>query len=544
MIRFLRLSLTALAALGAVTAQAPAQTFTLPEIGLQNSGACRQFAVRERDTQTMVPLGCIDTTSKKWTLSPEKLISDSVVAAGTCDTSQWTGYVGGTASPQLQCYASKQSKSIDIPFPAVIGIGPENFGDPPVPVNDQTYIQLAQHLVQAKTTQGNMRQESALVINMDVKTGAGPQTNHGQKVGLYMPVNVHPGAGNTWVMNPAMAILDGVGPQSMYVSEQDMTNFNGPYQPAGSLGNAAQIFRTHLGFPVTSSELWSGHTPPPTTLSVTMTAGSPNITFSGNLHAADKLVAAGLPANTFVQTVNGGDAKVNQTSGSAVLSQPATASGTNVAATRSTYNMFNGHTYQGLDLIRDNTFLDSTGSFTSLNIAGQHQVGVNTTLGAMPYAMLSAAGQKTCFNALTVCLTYDSFAQSLTLSDASLSVLGHHITGNRIYAPGNGNLELGNEGRGPTLTLLDNGTSPANTLTMQAASSGFGPVMRAGGSDSSVPLNLSGKNAPVQSLSGLVVSGGGISAPALPTTGGTVKGTLCVDTSGNIYVKTTAGSCI
>lgn len=235
MISSLRLGLAALAALGALTVQAPAQTFTLPEVGLQNSGSCRQFAVREQVTQTMVPIGCIDTTSKKWTLSPEKLISDSVIAAGVCDTSQWTGYVGGTYSPQLQCYASKQSSKADIPFPAVVGIGPENFLDPKLPVNDQTYIQLAQNLIQTKTTQGNMRQESALVVNFDSQTGAGAQTNHGQKVGLYMPTLVRPGGGNTWVMNPAITVLDGVGAQSMYMIEGDVNNYNGPYLPSGGL---------------------------------------------------------------------------------------------------------------------------------------------------------------------------------------------------------------------------------------------------------------------------------------------------------------------
>lgn len=38
---------------------ASAQTFTLAEIGLQDSGACPQLAVRDRTSNIMVPLGCI-----------------------------------------------------------------------------------------------------------------------------------------------------------------------------------------------------------------------------------------------------------------------------------------------------------------------------------------------------------------------------------------------------------------------------------------------------------------------------------------------------
>ena len=41
-----------------------------------------------------------------------------------------------------------------------------------------------------------------------------------------------------------------------------------------------------------------------------------------------------------------------------------------------------------------------------------------------------------------------------------------------------------------------------------------------------------------------VAINGGINAPSLPTSGGTVKGSLCIDTIGVIYVKTTTGACI
>ncbi|CAO4135277.1 hypothetical protein OFEAOIEE_LOCUS3017 [Methylorubrum extorquens] len=41
-----------------------------------------------------------------------------------------------------------------------------------------------------------------------------------------------------------------------------------------------------------------------------------------------------------------------------------------------------------------------------------------------------------------------------------------------------------------------------------------------------------------------IVSDKGIAAPSLPASGGKIKGSLCVDLSGNIFVKTTTGPCL
>ncbi len=46
-----------------------AQTFTLPELGLQSSGTCQQMAVRNRSNRTMVPFGCVDTAANLFRLS-------------------------------------------------------------------------------------------------------------------------------------------------------------------------------------------------------------------------------------------------------------------------------------------------------------------------------------------------------------------------------------------------------------------------------------------------------------------------------------------
>ncbi len=278
-----------------------------------------------------------------------------------------------------------------------------------------------------------MRQESGLVVNFESMTGAGPQTNHGQKVALYVPTIVRPGGGNTWAFNPALTIMANTGVQSHYNTEIDMTNFNGPYLPGGKLGNAASVFRTFLGFPITAAELWSGEAPAPSTVTATTRAGSPSITFSGKLHVGDRLSGPGLAGLATVAAIGGDPAAVNQSSGTATLNQPATATGSKVTLTRETYNMINGHLYQGAHLIRDNTFYDGTSAITSVNIAGSHFSGVNTSQGTMPYALIAGAGQNLCLNSLDGCLSYaDGALRYVQGGAAALTATPARVTANGL----------------------------------------------------------------------------------------------------------------
>lgn len=62
-----------------------AQTFALPELGLQNAGKCRQLALRDRTNTAMVPLGCLDTTRHVWSLLGD-VSSASVAVSGFSGT--------------------------------------------------------------------------------------------------------------------------------------------------------------------------------------------------------------------------------------------------------------------------------------------------------------------------------------------------------------------------------------------------------------------------------------------------------------------------
>ncbi|MFK5596799.1 hypothetical protein ACFZ8E_07315 [Methylobacterium sp. HMF5984] len=59
----LRKTILALVAFATLCAHAGAQTYTLPEIGMQNSGPCRQLSVRSSNARAMVPIGCLNATT-------------------------------------------------------------------------------------------------------------------------------------------------------------------------------------------------------------------------------------------------------------------------------------------------------------------------------------------------------------------------------------------------------------------------------------------------------------------------------------------------
>ena len=78
-----RLISKALVALALLADPAVAQGFTIPELGLQNTGSCRQLAARDRTSNAMVPLGCLDTVSRGWNLTPNTLTTTGIGAIGS-----------------------------------------------------------------------------------------------------------------------------------------------------------------------------------------------------------------------------------------------------------------------------------------------------------------------------------------------------------------------------------------------------------------------------------------------------------------------------
>lgn len=64
------LALVAAAAGAPRPAVAQAPNYKLPSIGIEYDGDCKRFAVQERTSKAMLPLGCLDVASKTWKLTP------------------------------------------------------------------------------------------------------------------------------------------------------------------------------------------------------------------------------------------------------------------------------------------------------------------------------------------------------------------------------------------------------------------------------------------------------------------------------------------
>lgn len=136
------------------------------------------------------------------------------------------------------------------------------------------------------------------------------------------------------------------------------------------------------------------------------------------------------------------------------------------------------------------------------------------------------------------------------------------ITGNAFQGDVNtSNAVLFGKTQGMNLVTSNTLTGFVNGIWLQTTSSGvlaegnvFGtdgltdvttPVLDQGTNDI-VTIDQGGVKQIYSALqaNNLFTAKAGVVAPGLPTSGGTVKGTLCVDTSGVVYVKTTVGACL
>ncbi len=118
----LRLISRALVALALLAGPVAAQTFTLPELGLQNSGSCRQLAARDRTSNAMIALGCLDTVAKGWNLTPQ-----AVQIQGSGSTGNVSGMSATAADPSgftiSRSLASKFADSVSLKDFGAVGDG-------------------------------------------------------------------------------------------------------------------------------------------------------------------------------------------------------------------------------------------------------------------------------------------------------------------------------------------------------------------------------------------------------------------------------------
>ena len=145
--------------------------------------------------------------------------------------------------------------------------------------------------------------------------------------------------------------------------------------------------------------------------------------------------------------------------------------------------------------------------------------GYNTIVGSLAGSTNGAntPGSLSGYNNVVV-----GFAAGLALSSGNGNLLLGPKSGSAI-ATGSGNIILG------ATNGADN-CANGDSSNYFAVCPGAGPV-----------ISVTGGGTPSTSVTTIA---GSLKTPALATSGGTIKGTLCADTTGAIYVKTTAGACL
>lgn len=421
---------------------APAQTFTLPEIGLQNSGACPQIAVRERAGKTMVPLGCLDSTSKviRWagdgsgiSLTPStsaasgtlaRLMADRAPLAnpsftGTvvnatpsaCSTTagNWTG--NGLATWVPTCFGSFLSadKSGITIYPAR-GTPSSNGLYPPDPsagtpttINNNT----ANLLVQTKADGGQSKQTSSGFFNIDVVGGtvsaAHPSDAESPNAtGLMITSQQRPGpAGQSppafWSINTDHVIAPGSGNTKSFGMELDLSNFNADCKVGENCTSAWFFYGGINAFPNLAVHYMAN----PHTQAYTGTATVSGTTLTKSSGTFSQLITR--------MTYGGQTFRVDCTTTTCTADYPIGSS-----ATPLEFKGYSAMAHTGLffqdsadgTYVQDHDFYMADAARSIVTAAGRHRIGLDFTQDAMPYAAFFKGGQQVCYNGAAMCMSY------------------------------------------------------------------------------------------------------------------------------------------
>lgn len=213
MIPMFRAALVALAVASCLFGSAPvlAQTFTLPEIGLQNSGSQRSLAVKDRVSGTMAPMGYIDTATGKFVSAPGKF---EIKTKSPADLS-----MAGEKNPNVIMFGAGNAISFCPSLSCVNG--PPNGSIDPLFFDHQR----ASLFLSAQTQMDGQAEEQTLGITTTIKTGyAKPYT---QSTAYALGDNVNVGNATYRVIQAgttgATAVLPGSRPSDLPFNLTDGT---------------------------------------------------------------------------------------------------------------------------------------------------------------------------------------------------------------------------------------------------------------------------------------------------------------------------------
>lgn len=427
----LRSSLALLCLLGsfALPVSGSAQTFTQPEIGLQSAGACKQFAVRDRDSKAMVALGCMEPT-RRWTLKPGKVTvsgNGSGTDASECATTDGKFASDGTNSWEPSCFGAWMATD------QAFKVYPTRGTAKKPGTNDPESNVFTPSLIQARG-QGTVNiQNQGQFINFDVVGGAfsNDPANGGapNATGQLISVRQRPGPNGerppyTWAANYDLHMAPGSGNTLSMGLEIDMNNFNQDCKIGTCI--AASIWANGIsGFPITAY-LYGG--------------GANNYKFIGNVTTSGATVtlADGKTFEPHVSTykINGKYYRADYVSPTQLTSYTQLPTNTSPvpyeAVAPSTHN---GVFLNGYEQVLDNDAYFVTAARTGVKMAGLHLVGVDTVEDqAMQYSMVTRQGQKLCFNNQDACWSYAGTGSIQYRNNGRLSfAINSAVAGNADY---------------------------------------------------------------------------------------------------------------
>ncbi|MEN3211541.1 hypothetical protein PUR23_16090 [Methylorubrum populi] len=391
---------------------ASAQSFTLPEIGMEKDGACQQIAVRERNGKAMVPLGCV--SSKGWVLTPDTFRSSGI---GTLDTTFQT-----TINPNAVQISPGMGVAYCPGLACIPGITDQN--------------QRASVVISGKSQLDGEAEEQLLALSMTTKTGRltdwKPRTPYEAGTNVYnkdgdnvfrvaskcisgptMPVlpdqnnpkgavvtngscqlkwinrgaiaakltayfenEVEPGAGNAWTQANNFIMRPGAPTNFNINTEMDFSNLSGADCP---LGHYCTALRLGMGGPNKATQALDI-----TTDNTERFKTIWGIRLNGLNLASDALI--GLDSSTKYGILSNLIGLANPTFSEAMIGDASVSSKTTLQATGS----------------RTQSVIDTQG----VTIAPQ---------GGSPTAVVMAAGQQVCFAGFNVCWRYDTTAKRMKL---------------------------------------------------------------------------------------------------------------------------------
>jgi len=303
--------------------------------------------------------------------------------------------------------------------------------------------------------------ENAISFNFLVNKGGDPYVtgDNNQKVGLYGLINAQPDPaagthpGKTWGQNIDLVISTGSGNVLGVNDEKDYSNNQADSYVGGPSFRVMEWHNYLSSYPIIAS--------------LYLTSEANNV-FTGTVNTSGTAVTAvtqagfgAFTSDISTITINGVLYRVASViDGTHLTLVTSAGSQTGVAYSANNHAVHNGILIGGDNTVKDNDIASSSSAYNMISATGNHNIVFNAAGDNAPYSFLSKSGQALCLNSFDGCWTY----------------VGSNIT---RFTQNSG-----------YVLDLSGGASAVNRVLIASSGTGFGPAIKAVGTDTNVPLNI------------------------------------------------------